>query len=202
MKPPAFPILAIGASLTLFVGSASNARAMLLIDFDDFTPASPFAGGVEDNFLIGDISGPVAVSPSHLGPYSGTNSIHHDSASNATFSLAATSGSPFELLSFFAGSAYGGGETLTIHGYLNGSLVGSDSFSPNPAGSYVQYVPVNLAGMSVDSLVFDMGPAGPGPTHIDDIALSFTAIPEPASVLGIACLITGGTFLRQRRAKK
>lgn len=173
--------------------------AVITIDFDGFTQTSSFQGGTEDGFVVGNISGPVAVDGNYLGPYSGTNSIHHDAPGFASFSLYGTSGQLFTLSSFVAGSEFGGADPLTLRGYLNGSLVGTDVFDPNPAGSYISFTPTNLLGVTIDTLEFDLGPAGPGPTHIDDIMLNeVSSVPEPTSmaIFGLGAL---GMAYRARR---
>ncbi len=191
------PISLVVACIVVASAAMSPVHAdNVIIDFDGFAPTFAFPGGVEDGFLIGSISGPVAVNSDYLGPFSGPNSIHHDTAGPASFTLTNVSATPFRLESFYAGSAFGGAEPLIISGFLNGSLVGSDTYDPNPPDSYIFFTPTNLAGVMVDTLVFDLGPAGPGPTHVDDIEL--TTIPEPSTtaLLG-ACLI--GAWIRRRR---
>lgn len=194
-------VLGVTASLVMLLVSARPADAAVIVDFDSFTPTAAFTGGIEDGFMIGDISGPVAVDGNYLGPLSGGNSIHHHMIGIATFSLTAVDLSSFFLESFFAGSSFGGADPLTLYGYLNGTLVGTDVFSPNPPGSYVQYSPTSLTGVFIDKLVFDMGPANLGPTHIDNVALTISVVPEPTSALGLLGLLAGGLMLRQRRSQ-
>lgn len=169
------------------LASPGNAD-LVTIDFDSFAPTTSFGGGTEEGFVIGNVLGPVAVNSDFLGPFSGANSIHHNSASLASFEITHEMGSLFELESFRAGSAFGGAEPLTISGFVGGALVGSDVYDPNPADSYFLFNPTNLLGVQVDRLVFDLGPAGPGPTHIDDIIVNGpNAVPEPsAAILGFA----------------
>jgi hypothetical protein len=185
------------AFVAVLIASAGQVQAAVItIDFDGFAPSSAFGGGVEDGFIVGSISGPVAVNGDYLGPRSGINSIHHDAGQLASFSLSNTIGEKFTLSSFFAGSAFGGADPLTLKGYLNGSLVGTDVFDPNPPSSYMFFTPTNLSGVIMDLLVFEMGPAGPGPTHIDDIELN--TVPEPTSM----AIFGLGTFAMAYRARR
>ncbi len=196
--------LAVACVAVLFAAPGQVRAGIITIDFDGFTPNSSFGGGVEDGIVVGGISGPVAVDGNYLGPLSGLNSIHHDSFGSASFSLSDSVGNTFTLSSFFAGSDFGGADPLTLSGFLGGLLVGTDVFNPNPPGSYVSFTPTNLLGVKMDTLVFDMGPAIPGPTHIDDIVLN-VSVPEPCSLVlfGIGASVAGvGTARRRRREKR
>ena len=195
--------LAVACVAVLFATAGQVQADIITIDFDGFTPTGSFGGGVEDGIVVGGISGPVAVSGIFLGPLSGINSLHHGSGSLAVFSLSGFTGETFTLSSFYAGSTYGGGEPLTLSGFLGGSLVGTDVFSPNPPGSYLSFTPTNLSGVTMDTLVFDMGAAGPGPTNIDDIVLNVN-VPEPSSLalFGIGACVAGLGAARRRRREK
>ena len=150
----------------------------ITIDFDSFAPTAAFPGGVEDGFLIDVPIGPIAVDglfPALLGgPFSEPNSIHHPADATAAFTLTNIDGSAFMLESFYAGSDFGGADPLIVTGFVEGVAVGVDVFDPNPPGTYVMYKPKNLAGVPVDTLLFDLGPSSVGPTHIDDITLATT----------------------------
>ena len=150
------------------------------IDFDSFAPTVAFPGGVEDGFLIEVPIGPIAVNgdfPVLLGgPFSKPNSIHHPTDSPAAFALTNVDGDAFTLESFYAGSDFGGADPLIVSGFFEGAAVGMDVFDPNPPGTYVMFTPTNLAGVMVDTLLFDMGPSSLGPTHIDDITLAIAVV--------------------------
>jgi hypothetical protein len=194
-------LVAILAVLIATVGQVQ--AAVITIDFDGFTPTNTFLGGVEDGFIVGSISGPVAVNGDFLGPRSGINSIHHGLPGLASFSLSSVTGERFTLSSFFAGSAFSGGDPLTLTGYLNGSVVGIDVFDPNPPNSYMSFTPINLSGVVMDFLVFDMGPAVPGPSHIDDIELNTVpGVPEPTSmaIFGLGALTMAYRTRRKSKA--
>jgi uncharacterized protein YhjY with autotransporter beta-barrel domain len=178
----------IAAAASISISSSEVLAQNVTIDFDAFGPTSSFGGGSEDGVLIGGIFGPVAVNSDYLGPFSGPNSIHHDAAGSAGFNLSRADAGGFNLVSFRAGSAFGGAEALTVSGYLQGGLVGTDVFDPNPPDSYVLYTPTNLAGVAMDELRFDMGSAGPGPTHIDDIILAFIALSDASGSSLIASM--------------
>ena len=186
MKKILFKAAVLTSVLSLLAAVQLRA-APVTIDFDSFSSTTSFGGGVEDGVLISGISGPVAVSGAYLGAFSGPNAIHHQAPGNASFSLTLLSGGDFTLTSFRSGSAFGGANLLNVSGFNNGLLVGTDSFNPNPPGSYFLFSPTLLAGINIDQLVFNMGPAGPGPTHIDNIALNTVAssVPEGASTLGL-----------------
>lgn len=179
--------VALGCVLLHSTGVAN--AALVTVDFDGFVPTTLFSGGVEDGVVVGNIVGPVAVNSAYLGPFSAPNSIHHHQLGLASFSLAFADGRDFTLTSFFAGSAFGGADPLTLSGFSNGVLVGTDTYSPNPPLSYLFFTPVNLSGVEMDELVFDMGPAEFGPTHVDNIALNSISVPDAGStsaLLGLA----------------
>ena len=157
-----------------------------IIDFDSFAPEDPFTGGVEDGFRIGNIVGPVAVDGNfNLGPFSGPNSIHHGTLGDAEFTITNEAGDPFILDNFWAGSDFGGADPLVVTGYLNGVEVGSDTFDANPPGAYFNFTPTNLAGVVLDEIVFDLGGAPLGPTHVDDIHFQIVPAPGAFALLGL-----------------
>ena len=167
---------------------------LVTIDFDSFTPTTSFSGGVEDGFLIDAISGPVAVSGQYLGPFSLGNSIHHQSPGVAVFELSQVSGDLFQLESFRAGSTFESLVPFTVSGFVGGTLVGSEVYTPT-VDSYQLLTAPSLQGVYLDRVVFDLGNAQIGPTHIDDIVVN--TIPEPPlAILGFALL---GLAFRRRR---
>ena len=184
-------------ALLLPIVTCVTAKADLVtIDFDSFTPTTSFSSGVEDGFQVTSLSGPVAVSNQYLGAFSGINSIHHQAPGVAVFEITHALGEMFELESFRAGSTFGSVVPFTVIGFSNGSVVGFNSFTPT-LDTYTQLTANNLSGVQVDRIVFNLGNAQIGPTHIDDVVVNTITVPEPIGpylgVIGIALL------LRRRR---
>ena len=172
---------------------------LVTIDFDNFAPTTSFAGGVEEDFEIDNLSGPVAVSSQYLGAFSGANSIHHQSPGLAIFEISHTSGQLFQLQSFQAGSEFGSLVQFTVSGFLDGIRVGSETYTPTD-GSYVLLTAPSLSGVDVYQIVFNLGNAQIGPTHIDDIVIETVSIPEPSfAMLGFAFFAGVGLLGRPTR---
>ena len=68
-------------------------------------------------------------------------------------------------------------------------------------GAYSLFSAVNLLGVSIDTLRIDLGPAGPGPTHIDDIVLNTSVVPVPAAVWLFASGLIGLIGVAKRKAR-
>jgi len=154
--------------------------------------------GVEDGFVIGGLSGPVAVSGQYLGAFSPNNSIHHQSPGIVRFQISHALGEMFELESFQLGTFFGSSVPITVSGFLGGSLVGSDTLNPTP-NTYVSTKAPSLQNVMVDRLEFNLGFAIIGPAHIDDIVLETSVIPEPTMVV-VACLGLFAVLSCRRRA--
>jgi hypothetical protein len=192
-------IRALGLTALLALPAVASHATPVTIDFDGLASTSSFASGTEEGFAITGISGPIGVNNNYLTPASGRNSIHHQNAGDAKFSLARTDGGDFTLTSFLAGSAFGGANPLTVQGYLDGALIATDVFSAIPNGSFAFFAPNNLSGRLLDNLVFAMGPATAGPTHLDNIVLDTAAVPEPASLALLGAGLLAARFGRRRK---
>ena len=198
LRLPVFCLSTI--AIAMFAGSVmarEGGAGVTTIDFDSFAPTAAFPGGVEDGFLIEVPIGPIAVDglfPALLGgPFSEPNSIHHPTNAPAAFALTNIDESTFTLESFFAGSNFGGADPLIVTGFVGGVVVGVDVFDPNPPGTYFMFTPTNLAGVTVDTLLFDLGPSSVGPTHIDDITLATIAtVVSPESFEIVTGVLTSG----------
>ena len=182
----------------LFI-SAANAT---VIDFDNFPTATSgfdggFIGGNEDGFTIGvDAGSFLTTSDDFLGAFSGVNSLHHGTGQQSGITL--SNGGLFTFFSLQSGGFFGGAEILTVTGMLSGGIVAVDTFSPLN-NAYSLFSAVNLANINIDSLHIDMGPALPGPTHIDDITLNAAVVPEPASIALLGLGLAGIGFSRKKK---
>jgi hypothetical protein len=194
-------IHALGLTALMLVAAVESHATPVTIDFDGLTSTGSFSAGTEDGFAIIRTSGPIGLNNNYLAPASGGNSIHHQSAGNASFTLGRSDGGNFTLTSFLAGSAFGGANPLTVQGYLDGALIATDVFSAIPNGSFAAFAPTNLSGRQLDNLVFAMGPASAGPTHLDNIVLDTTAVPEPASLALLGAGLLAARFSRRRKPK-
>ena len=219
----------LGSTLLL---APSTASATLLIGFEQFDNlansegADYSLGGFSGSVIDGAGQASVATGGSNDTTYGNTSLAEHNPAANNGYLRSLEAGDPvvqvtntsagaYSLTSllFDAASQAGGGNVIvtyrqgTTGAWLNLFTTGTLPIAgaAGTSANYADYL-VNLVGLGITLLngqtiqfKFDGQPNA----RIDNIAVTgLSAIPEPASLLALGCLLGSGLFLRQRRSVK
>jgi hypothetical protein len=119
--------------------------------------------------------------------------------SGGSLEITRTDGGTFLFDSLLFQTEYGESSFLTVWGYLGSTLVGTDTFT-STISSYASVVAVSLAGVSVDRLVITGERDGAGGVAFDDVELTPTSVPEPATLLLLGAGLVGARAARRRKA--
>jgi hypothetical protein len=195
-------VLGAVAALSVF---ASGAQAAVITFENDPTGVYVFSGGSEAGFdyrpdgaYVINVNG----NPGHDAEgyvIGGEGGIVFTAADSPLFT--------FEGLDYFAYDSRGvGSQTLTVNGWRDGSVIGTDLFdlANTNVVDWTLFGATNLYGLRLDSLSIQLNAgADAGFTYwqsIDNVRLSPSAVPEPATW---AMMIMGfglaGAMLRRRR---
>lgn len=187
--------------LCLCASSVANAE-LVTIDFQGISNGV-FASGTEDGVDITRLSGDARVNPLGFNaPLSGKVLQSSTSTSNgATVRFNRPNFPDFEFVSL-DGDIVGQltNQSITVNGYYNGSLIGTDVFDVDGAATFSA---INLAGMTLDRIEVTLSSVrNISGTMMDNLVLNFAAVPEPSSValLGIGLASVLGVRRRRRFA--
>lgn len=134
------------------------------------------------------------------GAVSGVRTAANGFANPAAITV---SGDPFNFFGAYFTAAWNNGLSITVEGYLNGSLDYTSTFQVNAAGP--TFFPLNYS--NVDELRFssfggvNAGLDGIG-EHFAMDDFTFGAIPEPSTMLLCLSGLTGYTLLRRSRPRR
>jgi hypothetical protein len=201
--------------LTVLIGSTTAQAIPVTIDFEGFDEGTMLDGDIEDGFVLTDLGrnpGGVTAPGGGTGGPTSMGFGPPTSGADPLLQLVSQDGGLFEFLSLESYFTLNPAIPTSVLGFLNNVLVGIDIFDPTgPApdlsGPIVpaQFA-LNLAGVQVDTLWFDMNASlddFEGAQAIDNIRLSTAAVPVPVPVpstlllLGMALL--GSTRVRRTR---
>ncbi|MCB0144277.1 MAG: hypothetical protein KDE50_30600, partial [Caldilineaceae bacterium] len=166
-----------------------------VIDFNNFpAPRLNFQGGSEDGFTLAVSGDPLLTSTASRGagslglPFSGVivgvrNPSGDNNEKNGSLIITKADNSAFRFVSVDAATSAGSTPArylpLTVQGYLNGQLVGTDTFiAPRDATTFAA---ANLAGQDVDQLVFTLQGNRPRAVFVDNIVLEADLAPPTAT---------------------
>lgn len=183
-----FRITLAAAALAIAAGSAQAQ----VVTFGAGTNG-PFVGPVnESGFTYSEFSG--SLYSNTLGNPSGDlEGYSFENGGVVSFVSSSAGDFTFEALDYAAYFNAGtGSQTLNLSGYLNGSLVGSDSFNlANTAsffgGTYANwttFAAVGLAGLTIDELRITLNGFGSSESYqaIDNVTFGpVAAVPEPSA---------------------
>jgi hypothetical protein len=185
----------LGLAIVIMLGLGSAASAST-ITFETAPIGGGFSGPITENgFTYSDFSGGLFVSGNHGNP--GRDMEGTGLAGGGVLDIVRAGGGVFT----FASTDYAaidsrnqGSQTLTVNGYLAGSLVGTDTFilantnvqTPIYA-NWTTELASQLAGLSIDDLQFVLAGAGEINVFvsfeaIDNVTLT-TSVPEPAPLV-------------------
>jgi hypothetical protein len=208
MKKSEFPRLrTLLGAMALFSMPASAANATI-IGFEDFSfnPADPYAVNFPvDGYQGLDWGGQYgayswAVSPDTSiwfgGPEAFAGNNFAWSNGGSALALSRHGGGTFAVESFYAKTFVDFGTFGTVHGYLNGIEVATQSYALS--GSYA-LISLNFSG--IDALRVDQTSPLAANTIIDNLSVSFGGVPEPASwTLMLSGFGLAGAALRRRQS--
>ena len=86
---------------------------------------------------------------------------------------------------------------ISFRGYLSGVLVGTDVFQTALGSVYTSHLSNLLSGVAIDELRVQLDATGSTATVVDNINVSASAIPEPAT-LALVGLALAGLAVRRR----
>jgi hypothetical protein len=194
--------------LTILLIASSPSWGAVIIDFESFAGPFPLPpGATEDGFLLTDIGNGGLVVPPGYGFPSPSPSVGFGpggTSSAPALEIVKAGGGFFELLALEYG-VYNQGTpvSMTVTGFLGAAIVGVDLFLPvpvpgTPAPPVSALFPTQLAGVTVDRLVFSIPLGHNSPTVLDNIALG--SVPLPLT-LGLVVIGIAGISYQRRNVK-
>lgn len=183
---------------TLAATSFGTVASAATIGFSGGPIGSPVAPAVEGDFTYSTFSG----------------GLYRDTQGNGdAFDMEGCSscgGGVLEIISNLAGglftfdgadvaSQFDYSTTITFNGLLGGISQGTDSFTTASDSTYLTYGSSALAGVTIDQLLISLDATFSTAEIIDNVVVTPSAIPLPASALMLLGAFGGIASLRRRR---
>jgi hypothetical protein len=188
------------------LGAAVASADPVTLNFNSLTQGEYTTGstvGIDDGFVI-----KVLVGPAYVGEYNATygNSLEAEQPDNGStapiYQISMVNGGDFTLSSWdFLNYSSGSNSqnTQTVTGYLNGTQVGSDSFTTTN-NSFNTYANTGFAGVEVNAVDFTVFPED-YQKALDNVVVN-SSVPDGGGTIAMFGAALAGLAVTRRRTRR
>ena len=206
MKFPVSSVFALGSTMALLAAAASADPVTL--DFNSLATGEYGTGaviGTDNGYIISVVTGPAYVGSTGQAGYGDSLMAYQpDNGSTAPiYQITQVGGGAFTVSSWDFMNFYTGPDsqnTQTVTGYLDGNVVGTDSFT-STNNSFEAYTNTGFAGVAVTAVDFTVFPQEYDKA-LDNVVVTSVGVPDTGSTVAMFGVVLAGLAVAHRKGRR